>query len=282
LFFMVLYSPAAGCPGRAPSVIREHRGSNVGEAALDGRFFSRFREFHRVPPSPVKVWLGTSDKPAFQNRRAVLFDLDGTLVDSSGDLTETVSRIFEDCGLDAPDRSEVVRWVGDGAAVLLERAFASRQTAPPADVMERFRTHHDACLLLTTRPYDGIPELLERLARDRELAVVTNKPTEFAERVVEGTGLARWFRAVLGPERVPERKPSGRHVLAALELLGRPPREAVMVGDGPTDLRSGRAAGAATAGVLWGYRSREELEAEEPDALAGDVAGLGALLGADS
>lgn len=149
--------------------------------------------------------------------------------------------------------------------------------------MERFRAHHDACLLATTRPYEGIPELLERLAAGgREMAVVTNKPTAFAERVVEGTGLSRWFLAVLGPERAPERKPSGHHVLAALEVLGRRPEEAVMIGDGPTDLRAGRAAGTATAGVLWGYRSREELEAEEPDALAGDVAGLRALLGADS
>ena len=235
-----------------------------------------------MPPSHVKVWLGFSGEAVFRDRKALLFDLDGTLVDSSGDLTETLSRIFADYGLDAPQRSEVVRWVGDGAAVLLQRAFASRDRELPGDVMERFRTHHDACCLDTTRPYEGIPALLETLARDRALAVVTNKPTAFAERVVDGTGLAGWVRAVIGPERTTERKPSAQHVLSALELLGHAPGEAVMVGDGTTDLQAGRAAGAGTVGVLWGFRSREELEAEAPDALAGDVPGLATLLGAVS
>ena len=221
---------------------------------------------------------GSDGAPTFLECSVVLFDLDGTLVDSSADLTTTLQRMFAEESLADPTRAEVVRWVGDGAAVLLERAYASRRRPVPADAMARFKTHHDACCLDETAPYAGIPELLESLG-DRRAAVVTNKPTAFAEKVVAGTGLDTWIQEVVGPERAPGRKPSPAHCLAALELLGALPHDAVMVGDGTTDVAAGRAAGLATIGVLWGFRSREELQAEHPDALAADVAELGRLLG---
>ena len=114
----------------------------------------------------------------------MLWDLDGTLVDSSGDITEILRRIFRDSGVAAPSRSEVVRWIGDGAVKLLERAFESRQVPFPSDALARFHAHHDACFLNSTRPYEGIPELLEELAPGRRMAVVTNKPAELARRVL--------------------------------------------------------------------------------------------------
>ena len=227
----------------------------------------------------VKVWLGGSGEPLFAARSALMFDLDGTLVDSSADITTTLRRMFAEEGLPEPDRSEVVRWVGDGAAVLLERAYSSRGREVPASAMERYKTHHDACCLDETRPYEGISELLKALS-DCKLAVVTNKPTAFAEKVVTGVGLRDLVQEVVGPELAPARKPSGEHCLAALRLLGAEPGDAVMVGDGTTDLVAGREAGLATVGVLWGFRERAELAAEAPDALAGDVTGLRRLLGA--
>lgn len=226
----------------------------------------------------VQAWSRTPAADTFADRSSVLFDLDGTLVDSSVDLTTTLRRMFAEESLPEPSRSEVVRWVGDGAAVLLEKAYASRDRAVPAGAMARFKTHHDACCLDETAPYAGIPELLAALC-DRRVAVVTNKPTRFAEKVVEGVGLSAWVREVVGPERVPERKPSPTHCLAALDLLGARAADAVMVGDGTTDIAAGRDGGLGTIGVLWGFRSREELEAERPDALAGDVPGLSRLLG---
>ena len=227
---------------------------------------------------PVKVWLGDSGDPLFAERTTLLFDLDGTLVDSSADLTTTVRRLFAEEGLPEPSRSDVVRWVGDGAAVLLERAYGSRKRAVPPTAMARFKTYHDACCLDETVPYPGILELLDSL-QGRRIAVVTNKPTPFAEKVVAGLGLDRHVEVVIGPERAPERKPSPAHCLAALASLGAEPGAAVMIGDGTTDIAAGRAAGLGTVGVLWGFRSREELTAEGPDALAGDVAGLSRLLG---
>jgi len=233
---------------------------------------------HRVQGSEVKVWLEDSEDPLFAERSVVLFDLDGTLVDSSTDLTTTLRRMFAEDSLAEPQRSEVVRWVGDGAEVLLQRAYASRGERVPVGAMGRFKAHHDACCLDETVPYGGIPELLQSL-RGRHVAVVTNKPTPFAEKVVAGVGLAPWIQAVIGPERAPQQKPSPAHCLAALELFGAQPNEAVMVGDGTTDIAAGRDAGTGTIGVLWGFRNRQELEQERPDALAGDVGGLALLLG---
>ena len=233
---------------------------------------------HRVQGSEVKVWLGDGEKQLFAERSVILFDLDGTLVDSAADLTTTLRRMFAEDSLTAPQRSEIVRWIGDGAEMLVRRAYASRGARVPVGALARFKAHHDTCCLDETVPYAGIPELLQSL-RGRQVAVVTNKPTPFAEMVVAGVGLAPWIQAVIGPERTPQRKPSPAHCLAALELFGAQPDEAVMVGDGTTDIAAGRDAGTGTIGVLWGFRSRRELEAERPDALAGDVAGLGSLLG---
>lgn len=212
----------------------------------------------------------------------VLFDLDGTLVDSLDDLATAVGRVLEEHGLRPAGRPEVRRMIGDGAPILLGRAFAARGAPTPEGVLERFRAVYAEVCLRATRPYPGIPELLERLsAAGRPVAVVTNKPTAFAETIVEGLGLAPHVRAVLGPERVTERKPSPAHVREALERIGGTPGSAVMVGDGTTDVISGREAGAVTVAVAWGYRALEDLVSEQPHHAVRTVDELAAILLAD-
>jgi phosphoglycolate phosphatase-like HAD superfamily hydrolase len=124
-----------------------------------------------------------------------------------------------------------------------------------------------------------MPSLLCDLARaGRAVAVVTNKPTAFAASLVQALGLGGWIAAVVGPEDAPARKPSAEHVVAAARRLGRAPSEAVVVGDGTTDILAGRAAGAVTVAVLWGYRGREELVGAQPDHVVETVHDLRALL----
>jgi phosphoglycolate phosphatase len=234
---------------------------------------------HRVHRFDVKDSLGNEIVADLQGRSALLFDLDGTLIDSSADITRALSTILVEDGLEAPSRSETVRMVGDGAAMLVRRAYDRHGRTMPADALARFKACYHACCLEQTRAYAGIPELLADLS-GRDLAVVTNKPEPFAQKVLDGLGLSRHFRAVLGPEAAGAPKPSPEHVRAALAVLGRRPDEAVVIGDGTTDVRAGRAAGAATIAVLWGYRDRATLAAEGPGALAADVAELRRLLGA--
>jgi len=209
--------------------------------------------------------------------RTVLFDLDGTLVDSSADLTAAVNRTLADDGKPPLAVAEVLTMVGDGAAVLLERAYKRRGSEPPEDALERFRGHYEDYSVVHTRPYPGIVELLGRLA-DRDVAVVTNKPTDLADRVVDRLGLRPFVRAVVGPELVPRRKPEPEHVLWTLEQLGCRAEDAVMVGDGAPDVLAGRRAGLVTVAVTWGFRSREELLACEPDHLVATVDELARLV----
>lgn len=211
-------------------------------------------------------------------RSTVLFDLDGTLIDSSADLAAALNHVLRTDGLAPFERREVLAMVGDGAAALVAHGYRERGARPPDDALDRYRRHYARHCLDHTRPYDGIPELLARLAPGRTLAVVTNKPAAFAEQVVAGLGLERWFAAVVGPEAAPRRKPSPEHVLAALAAVGRKPEEAIMVGDAPTDVAAGRGAATATVAVTWGYRVREELEAAEPDHLVTSVAELEEVL----
>ncbi len=193
----------------------------------------------------------------FEHLPAVLFDLDGTLVDSSPDLAAALNHVLEQDSLPPATLAEVQRMLGDGAPALLEKAYGRHGRPLPAAALERFRRRYERHCLDATRPYDGIPELLALLSTDREVAVVTNKPTDFARRVVDGLGLAPFVRAVLGPECVPRAKPAPEHVLAALAGLGREPHEAVMVGDSTHDVLAGRRAGTATIALVWGFRERQ-------------------------
>jgi phosphoglycolate phosphatase len=215
----------------------------------------------------------------FSSRRAVLLDLDGTLVDSAADIAAALDALMRDGGLEPFASGEVRAMIGDGAGELVRRAHAARRAPLPADALDRFKAHYDACCLDTTACYPGMDGLVRDLAAaGRLVAIVTNKPTGFSETIVRAVGVAPFVAAVVGPERVRDRKPSPLHVLDALGLLGADPADAVMVGDGPTDVASGRDAGAATIAVTWGYRPRAELAAERPDAFASTVHELRALL----
>ena len=211
--------------------------------------------------------------------RAVLLDLDGTLVDSAADLAGAVGDMLAERGL-APHSVEDVRaMIGDGAAELVRRSFVARGMPPPDGALDRFREAYGRRCTQLTRPYDGVPELLRDLdAAGRLVAVVTNKPTSFSERILESLGLAPHGKAVVGPERVPAKKPSPEHVRAALQLLDADASDAVMVGDGPTDMASARDAGVATIGVLWGYRPKGELLGAGAQRLAANVPDLRAML----
>ncbi|MCP3962308.1 MAG: HAD-IA family hydrolase [bacterium] len=213
----------------------------------------------------------------FGNRPAILFDLDGTLVDSATDLAATVNHLLERDGLDSLPLAEIRQMLGPGASVVLQRAYGRYGSQPPSDALERFRTHYRDHCTVHTRPYPGIVEMLGQLA-GRSLAVVTNKPTDQAEKVVGDLGLSPLIPLVVGPELAERSKPAPEHLFAALKCLGRQPSEAVIVGDGTTDMLAGRDAGTATIAVLWGYQTREQLAPCGPNHMVETVSSLEELL----
>jgi phosphoglycolate phosphatase len=210
-------------------------------------------------------------KPA----RAILFDLDGTLVDSLDDIAAALVRALADHGLPAPTRASVRSWIGGGAKTLVERAVAPGLVAP---VLERFRAHYAAAPVVHTRVFPGLEVVLDGIAGRVALAVVTNKPHELAVQIAAVT-LARWpFAVVAGHRSGRALKPSPEPALAVAAELGVAPEECAFVGDAGTDVEAAHAAGMRSVAVTWGYRPREELlgaqlVVDEPAGLAQLVTG---------
>lgn len=188
----------------------------------------------------------------------VVFDLDGTLVDSAPDLAEALNRVLAEKALPPVTPASVRGMVGEGAARMIARGFAAAGRPvgdPPPDALRRsFLAHYAECLADSTRPFPGAEEALRRLdAEGRRLAVCTNKPEDMSRALLETLGLARWFRAVLGGDSLPVRKPDPRHLIAAVRAAGGDPRDAAMVGDSLPDAEAAHGAGAAAVIVTFGY-----------------------------
>jgi len=203
--------------------------------------------------------------------RCLLFDLDGTLIDSRADLIGSINLMLAELGLTPLADDRVVEFVGEGVRLLVERALfaAYNRESDEAHVdhaLEVYRRHYRAHLLDRTRVYPEVEETLEHFALWPK-AVVTNKPYEFTIAVLRGLGLERYFTAVLGGDSLAERKPSPEPLLEAARRCGHPPAECLMIGDSRVDIEAGRAAGMKTCGYVSGFRGREELESAGADAL---------------
>ena len=195
---------------------------------------------------------------------AVLFDLDGTLVDSSQDLTSAVNAMLGELGLPTRTRAEVLTFVGDGARDLVTRALPAERSDLVDRAFARFGELYGHRLLDATRPYPGIPAALKRLGH-LKLAVASNKPERFCRRIVEGLGVAPYFKLVVGGDSLPVRKPDPAVLLAITQRLGVRPTAALLVGDGAQDIEAARRAGLTSCGVAWGYRGGEALIAAGAD-----------------
>jgi phosphoglycolate phosphatase len=187
--------------------------------------------------------------------RLVVFDLDGTLIDSSRDLAAAVNRALRRAAPDARTLPEdVVRtFIGSGARVLITRSVAEAGLTQSVDeVLALFLEEYRRGLLDATRLYPGTEDALSRL-RDRRLAVLTNKPGDMSRVILEGLGVADRFFRIYGAGDVEGRKPDPAGLRRIADEAGVDMEEAVMVGDSGIDVRTGRAAGALTAGVTYGF-----------------------------
>jgi len=195
-----------------------------------------------------------------RNIRAVLFDLDGTLVDSLADLANATNCALTQLGCPTHPVESYRTRVGDGARELCARALPGDKQALADQVLKLMRQHYDAhCFDLTT-PYPGIPELVSALAARRySLAVLSNKPDDFTKRVIEHYFTPSPFAVVRGQLPNVPLKPDPATAVQIAQELGIPPAQWLYLGDTNTDMRTARAAGMESVGVLWGFRDREEL-----------------------
>ena len=192
---------------------------------------------------------------------ALVFQLDGTLIDSRRDITTAINHMRDELGLPPLALEQVVAMVGEGARLLVERALGPE--CPPDRVdhaLARYLDHYWDVCLDTTRPYPGIEEMLASLAGRYPLALLSNKGEALSRRILDGLDLSHRFREILGGDSLPTRKPdpAGLHLLA--ERLGVSIERLMLVGDTWIDAETARAAGCPFALVEWGFPRPPKLE----------------------
>lgn len=198
-------------------------------------------------------------------RPIVVFDLDGTLVDTAPDLLESLNLSLSAGGMAAVDEAGFRRFVGHGGKVMIERAFAARQRALAVDEHDRllkiFMEAYAKSIPGKSQPYPGVVETLDRLERAGCLmAVCTNKYEANSVALIEALGLGKYFAAICGQDTFAFRKPDPRHLLETIARAGGDPRNAVMVGDSQTDIDTAKAAGIPVVAVDFGYTDRHVRE----------------------
>ena len=187
--------------------------------------------------------------------RLIVFDLDGTLIDSRRDLADAANALLESCGGGPLSEEQIGRMVGDGAATLVARAFTASGLEQPPGALARFLAIYERRLLDHTLPYPGMPGVLEVLGLRARLAVLTNKPIASTRRILDGLDLTRHFRAgaVLGGDGPFPRKPDPaalRHLIAQAHV---PAKSALLVGDSVIDWRTARAASTPICLARYGF-----------------------------
>lgn len=212
----------------------------------------------------------------------LLFDLDGTLVDSRADITNSVNLTLSEIGRTSLPDETVRLFIGEGVRLLLERALDATQVGEPSaaevemalQVFQRqYRTH----LFDQTRLYPEVAETLNRL-QTWPKALVTNKPFAFAQPLLDGLGLTEHFQVIFGGDSLPERKPSPLMLLEAARRCAVAPEQCLMIGDSWIDMEAGKKAGMQTVGYVGGFRGRAELEKAGADYLINDFGELYGLV----
>ena len=197
---------------------------------------------------------------------AIVFDLDGTLIDSRQDITTAVNRMREELGLPPLQLEQVVTMVGEGARKLVERALGPDFSWEEIDrALGRYLVYYWEVCLETTRAYPGVPEMLASLGRHYPLALLSNKGEALSRKVLEGLGLAGHFREILGGDSLPTRKPDPAGLRLLARKLGIPVRRLLLVGDTWVDAETAKNAGCPFALVEWGFPRPPRLNMVEAD-----------------
>ena len=207
----------------------------------------------------------------------LIFDLDGTLVDSEEDLTASVNAVRTQMGFEPLPRKTICSFVGNGVTTLIQRAMGS--SASDEDVQKAvalFLAYYRLHMLDHTIPYPGVHEALEEL-KDRKLAILTNKPVRFSRDLVGGLGMAHYFSFIYGGDSFEQKKPASVGVVKLMNDTGFSETQTMIIGDSDTDVLTGRNSGILSCGVSYGIGSHT-LESTPPDLKIGDLRELVPLL----
>lgn len=213
------------------------------------------------------------------HRRLIAFDLDGTLIDSSRDLANSVNELLGELGAEPLPLEDVTKMIGEGAKVLIRRALAASGIPEDADAIGRFLEIYDRKLLEHTRPYQGIAEVVRAARTHARVAVLTNKPLAPSEKVLAGLGMRELFDDVIGSDGLYPRKPDPAGLLALMQRAGATPGRTLMVGDSRIDYETAKGAAARCCLVSYGFSHHTVAGVPVQDAwIAGDSTMLAAVI----
>lgn len=195
--------------------------------------------------------------PKLSSVRALIFDLDGTLIDSKQDLIRSVNAMLAEVGRDPLHEDTVSSYIGHGAPRLVARALGNGATEEECErALKFFLAHYEEHKLDSTHAYPGVAEALQEL-REFPMAVLTNKPVRVSRKILEGLGLTKYLRAVYGGNSFETKKPDPLGARRILEELSAAPAEALMVGDSEVDVQTARNAGTLAAAVNYGFGTHD-------------------------
>jgi phosphoglycolate phosphatase len=193
--------------------------------------------------------------PNFSAVRALIFDLDGTLIDSQRDLILSVNAMLHEMGREQLHENTISGYIGHGAPQLVGQALGNNSTETERErALKFFLAHYEEHKLDSTCAYPGVPEALADLAQ-YPMAILTNKPVRVSARILEGLGLAKYFRAVYGGNSFETKKPDPLGAHTILREFAAAPAEAILIGDSEVDVQTARNAGTLAAAVNYGFGS---------------------------
>ncbi len=210
--------------------------------------------------------------------RVLIFDLDGTLIDSKRDLIFSVNAMLQEMGREQLHEDTISGYIGHGAPQLVGRALGDNSTEAERErALKYFLAYYEDHKMDSTCAYPGVPEALRKLAAF-PMAILTNKPLRISKRILEGLGLAKYFRAVYGGNSFETKKPNPLGALTILREFGAAPAEAMLIGDSEVDVQTARNAGTFAAAVNYGFGTHDRA-AHPADIYLDSLSDLVPLLG---
>jgi haloacid dehalogenase superfamily, subfamily IA, variant 3 with third motif having DD or ED/haloacid dehalogenase superfamily, subfamily IA, variant 1 with third motif having Dx(3-4)D or Dx(3-4)E len=194
----------------------------------------------------------------------LIFDLDGTIVDSQKDITFAVNSVRKDFGFEPLTIEKVRSYLGSGVKALVDKVVPEKSDEILKAALEKFKHHYAKCLTDTTVPYEGIEKTLKAL-KGKKKAILSNKTELFSCEILKRLELSKYFLEIWGGDTAGVKKPDPKPILDLIKITKADPRKTIMIGDSGNDFKAAKAAGVASLAVLYGYSDIAHIKQYNPD-----------------